>query len=473
MFHVGRTLLGAQFGDCGTFPASRCGYPRFFACAANESAKRFACDIEAGVGEPLPDLLVRLSRAQRGFNVRQKRIEEGAFRGGRFSGKFLQGVAVKISLPTPSFKRTTADGSGQVGCNRGQFRTEPDHSISRLAGSFSSLRHSLRLKAGVLACEIIQNTRLQSYVRVGRNVEAMFYSHLGNPGPEVARITKFQTVGWSSIYNITEADGRSYAPSTLSPTGTSTGTWTDANGNINGDGAGTLDTLGRTLVTQQSGTNQVLYSLYDSNGVQRTYTANTSTVNLSTNFNVIGDYNTHVLESGGSARVASSIVLPNNQSYQFQYENGTYGGLTQITLPTGGSVAYTWATFLDGARTYRYVASRTVNVGGHSYTWNFARSGTDQNITVDVTDPLGNHTVYRANEGAITSAKFYNGAASGNPLPQYVIDYDWDDDPWFSSASPPGYQVQNVGMRPIRVTTTLDNGQVSKKEFDYETISYT
>lgn len=47
----------------------------FFACPANESAKRFAGDIEAGLGEPLPDLFVHLSRAQRTFDFKQKRTQ--------------------------------------------------------------------------------------------------------------------------------------------------------------------------------------------------------------------------------------------------------------------------------------------------------------------------------------------------------------------------------------------------------------
>ena len=96
MFHAGRSLLRVRFLDFDTFPASRRGYARFFACPANESAKRFAGDIEASVGESLPDLFVRLSRAQRYFNVRQKRTEEGGLRGGWFSGQFLQGGAVEI-----------------------------------------------------------------------------------------------------------------------------------------------------------------------------------------------------------------------------------------------------------------------------------------------------------------------------------------------------------------------------------------
>ena len=96
MFNPDRSLLGVQFWDFDTFPAPRRGYARFFACPANEPAKRFASDIEAGFGEPLPDLFVRLSRAQRGFDFKQKRTEEGGLRSGWFSGKFLQGVAVEI-----------------------------------------------------------------------------------------------------------------------------------------------------------------------------------------------------------------------------------------------------------------------------------------------------------------------------------------------------------------------------------------
>jgi len=96
MIHAGRSLLGAHFRDFDTFPAPRRGYAIFFACAANEPAKRFAGDIEAGIGEPLPDLFVRLSRAQRTFDFKQKRTEEGGLRGGRFRSKFLQGVAVEI-----------------------------------------------------------------------------------------------------------------------------------------------------------------------------------------------------------------------------------------------------------------------------------------------------------------------------------------------------------------------------------------
>lgn len=89
VFSTSRSLLGVRFRDFDPFPALRRGYTPFFACAANESAKRFAADIEAFVGEPLPDFLVCLSRAQRDFDCRQKRMEEGGLRRGWFSSKLF------------------------------------------------------------------------------------------------------------------------------------------------------------------------------------------------------------------------------------------------------------------------------------------------------------------------------------------------------------------------------------------------
>lgn len=97
VFRGGRSLLGVHFQDFDGFSALRRGYAPFLACPANESAKRFAGDIEADLlGEPLPDFLVCLSRAQHGFDLRQERTEESGLRRGWFSGKFFEGLAVEI-----------------------------------------------------------------------------------------------------------------------------------------------------------------------------------------------------------------------------------------------------------------------------------------------------------------------------------------------------------------------------------------
>jgi RHS repeat-associated protein len=247
----------------------------------------------------------------------------------------------------------------------------------------------------------------------------------------------------------------------------------DANGNIVGMGPGIADTLGRTIVTQQNGTNQILYTVYDSSGTLRTYTVNFSTVAFHTAFNVIGFYGSTIHELVSSRTAVSSIALPNGQSYQFQYETGTYGGVTQVNLPTGGYITYTWATLSDSDKTHRYVSSRTVHANGQTSTWNISRTGTYPTYTSTVTDPLGNQSVYISSNGAVTSAKIYQGPATGNPIRQYAIDYVADSDPWDdSSFNSQDYTTQAVAIRPIRITTTLDDGSVSKKEFDYETFTY-
>jgi len=259
--------------------------------------------------------------------------------------------------------------------------------------------------------------------------------------------------------NVTLADGTQRA-------------WKDSNGNQRGEGVGAVDSLGRTIVSQQNGTNQVLYNVYDSNGVLQTYTANYTTMNLQTNFNALPPpgFTGGIGEYSGSRKVITSIVLPNSRSYQFQYD--AYGGITRIDLPTGGYLTYTWATLLDANRTYRYVASRTVNVNGQNFAWNFSHTGGNHSITVTVTDPLGNQSVYGVGDGAVESAKFYQGSATGTPLRQHAIDYVYDADPLLPFNSSLTYDEPQIAKRPIRITTTLDNGQVSKKEFDYETLTY-
>ena len=89
-----------------------------------------------------------------------------------------------------------------------------------------------------------------------------------------------------------------------------------------------------------------------------------------------------IVNSGNSFNpVITSIVLPNNQSYQFQYTNGL---LTKIIYPGGGYVRYTWGmgpvwdgiTYMDGAGTSncaaRYnepvVTSRNVSYDGTNET---------------------------------------------------------------------------------------------------------
>jgi hypothetical protein len=89
--------------------------------------------------------------------------------------------------------------------------------------------------------------------------------------------------------------------------------------------------------------------------------------------------------SSSTSTKLQSIVLPNGPSWNFAYNdpgNGsTYGGapinygtLTEITLPTGGTISYTYATetgVVGCQNSGRWVATRTVNAndGTGAHTW--------------------------------------------------------------------------------------------------------
>jgi hypothetical protein len=189
-----------------------------------------------------------------------------------------------------------------------------------------------------------------------------------------------------------------------------------------------VDTLGRAIVTQQNGTNQILSSLR-LNGVLRIYTVNYASISLSTtNVSRATAYHQYT----GTRNKITSVVLPNGRSYSFQYETNGFGGISRIDLPSGAYVTYTWATWSDYERSYRYVTSRTLNVDGQSYTWSFSRGacipGTgcqsyQVTVTDPLTDPLQNQSVYVTDHGSITSAKLYNGPATGTPLREYTVVY--------------------------------------------------
>jgi RHS repeat-associated protein len=115
-------------------------------------------------------------------------------------------------------------------------------------------------------------------------------------------------------------------------------------------------------------------------------------------------------QGGGTATELQSIVLPNNTSWQFQYDTtGGTGNLLQITFPTGGTLSYGWNN--NGPRLCDpnavqcfggTVQTRTLNPanGGASGTWTYAQGTSGGHYTTTVTsppdpaDPNGNDTVH-------------------------------------------------------------------------------
>ncbi len=250
--------------------------------------------------------------------------------------------------------------------------------------------------------------------------------------------------------------------------------WRDSNGNTKTEGSTWIDTLGRNLVTVTTPTStQRVYQVRDSDGTLRSYTVNLGSVGLGTHFLASGDCSgvSSVTEYTGSATVVTSIVLPNGRSYQFQYESGSYGAISRIDLPTGGYITYQWSTIAAGTKSRRYVSQRSVTVNGQTSTWTFS-AGTAGLVA---TDPDGNQSTFVSVGGVVTDANFYQGTTTaGTRLRSYHADVVSDTDPFNAEMdlAECAQEAQMVATRAIRMTATLDDNQVSKTEYDYETFTY-
>jgi RHS repeat-associated protein len=175
----------------------------------------------------------------------------------------------------------------------------------------------------------------------------------------------------------------------------------------------------------------------------------------------------------GTATKLQSIVLPNGQSWQFQY-NDVVAGLTQITLPTGGTISYTYTTenptscSIQPSLSGRWVASRTVNAndgtGAHtwSYTYNLSSS------SAVVTDPLGNDVVHAFgyNVGCVayeTQTQYYQGSHTSGTLLK-TVNTGYSGSMESSNTAP----YLGINVVPVSVSTVWPNGQISTVTKSYD-----
>lgn len=204
---------------------------------------------------------------------------------------------------------------------------------------------------------------------------------------------------------------------------------TDANGNqitVNSSGSIT-DTLGQTALTVSglAPNNTTLTYIPPSSESTMTasavYTVSYKSYEVKTNFGCSsGDYDVN-------QSLVDKITLPDNSYYQFSYEataGGTSGQVTgrlaSVTLPTGGSITYTYPTYTANGHTYNSIncndgsvaaaaggtpsLTRVVSPGG---TWTYSRAQvTGNQWTTTVTDPTT-----AANQTAITfQENSFNGS---------------------------------------------------------------
>ena len=132
-----------------------------------------------------------------------------------------------------------------------------------------------------------------------------------------------------------------------------------------------------------------------------------------------------------------SIVLPNGQGWQFQYsdldsstsclgQESNFATLSQVTLPTGGTISYTYAYNggLACQNSGRFVYQRTVNAndGSLPHTWTYTYNNVGQmGSTTIVTDPLGNDVMHTFGAGGgcswyETQTQYYQGSHTSGTL---------------------------------------------------------
>jgi RHS repeat-associated protein len=197
------------------------------------------------------------------------------------------------------------------------------------------------------------------------------------------------------------------------------------------------DTLGETVLTVSQGAHGTpdTYSYTDAVGATRTVTVNKSSYTLQTNFGC-GLNITYP-----STWLPISIVMPDGSSYGITYEttlgypNSVTGRITKITLPTGGSISYSYTggpsnQGLECPSDYVPILIRTLtNSDGSTAVWKYDGQ-TLAAPQVLVTDPYNNDTVYtfganlnygEYNYGFESQKLIYSGLHSGGTLLQTVV----------------------------------------------------
>ena len=173
-----------------------------------------------------------------------------------------------------------------------------------------------------------------------------------------------------------------------------------------------------------------------------------------------------------------SIVLPNGQSWNFIYndpgdgstynnETINYGTLTQIGLPTGGTISYTYS-YQGGlgsglcSNGGRWVAKRIVNAEDAlgPLTWDYTYSVVGGNPTTTVADPAGGSTVHTFGLTG-SSCSNYETQTTYSGLKTVTTNYSYTN----------GSVNANGGLTnvvPTSVTTQWANGQSFAKTMSYD-----
>ena len=321
-----------------------------------------------------------------------------------------------------------------------------------------------------------QGVRVESAtVRINQSLLATSYTarmvsgqtlQLARTGPADANYRTFD--GSALIYSVPTAtirdrDGNYEAP----PDGS---TVFDSNGNsVSSSTSGLTDSVGRIIPEEVSTTDPNDLAQCD-NSPLPTYSATvwnlpapTDASNTSTAKVIFCRVNFHLYRNSLDVpfdkyrTFVQSIVLPNGSKWKFEYQ-ANEGDVTKITLPTGGSISYTWGSrepCSPNAEAPR-VATRTVDPGdgtpARTWTYNWPAAA-----PFLVTDPQGNDTLYYMNAATgcpryESQRQVFQGASTGGTLLKTVqTQYEFVANPYDHSSTA-------GGAFPTSVTTIWPNG---------------
>ena len=164
---------------------------------------------------------------------------------------------------------------------------------------------------------------------------------------------------------------------------------------------GSYDSLKRRLVQHVVSGGVDYLSIPNAEGGTSTYAIKGTSVDISTNFGG------PTAQFTGTRSEISEIDLPDGTSYHFTYDSGTtpghYGELLSMTLPTGGTIYYTWSIDNDTGPTAVWLTKRTTPDSSVGWTYSLP-SFSNNHISHTVTAPSGDYTVYTF--GGPTSGPF-------------------------------------------------------------------
>jgi RHS repeat-associated protein len=226
------------------------------------------------------------------------------------------------------------------------------------------------------------------------------------------------------VATVMSKTGRQFNPPVSSSTASSS--YTDRNGNqltLSTSGVFT-DTLGTTVLTASgSAPSPVKYAYTPPAGGTVYVTVSYVTYPIQTKFNCTGiaEY------SNAGIPLVDRVTYPDGSFYQFKYEltpgsTTTYTGrVASVTLPTGGSITYTYQGANNGivcsdGSTLSF--KRTTTDTGTKF-WNYSRAiGTSAASTTTITDPTtqANVTVVQFQGIYETERQSYNGSVSSSNL---------------------------------------------------------